>query len=127
VAATPRILVVDAEPLVRWALRETLAAAGFEVVDMLPDPPFPAVDDIDVLVLDATLARNGALQVLEHVRARNPSCRVLLLTSFDAVGLARLNSGSHMWRAVQKPFEMPAVVQVVSELARRPAARACRA
>jgi DNA-binding NtrC family response regulator len=120
VGATPRILIVDAEPLARWALRETLAAAGFEVVDMQADPPFPAIDNIDVLILDATLAGNGALRVLEHVRARNPSCRVLLLTSFDAVGLARLRSASPMWRAVQKPFEMPAVLQVVSELARRP-------
>ena len=125
--STPRVLVVDAEPLVRWALRETLSGAGFEVVEMAPDPPFPLVDGIDVLVLDATLAAGGALRVLEHVRALNPYCRVVLLTSFDAVGLARLTDGSPRWRAVQKPFELPAVVQVVSELAQPVGARTPKA
>jgi len=124
VSATPRILIVDSEPLVRWALRETLVAAGFDVVELSPDPPYAPVDRIDVLVLDATLVGNGALRILEHVRARNPRCRVLLLTSFDAVGLSRLPPGSPLWRSVQKPFELPAVLQMVSELARTPPRRA---
>jgi DNA-binding NtrC family response regulator len=116
----PRVVIVDAEPLVRWALRETLASAGFDAIEMSPDEPYPPIDAVDVLVLDATLARNGSLRVLEHVRGRNPGCRIVLLTSFDAVGLARLKSVSPLWRAVQKPFEMPAVVEAVSALARRP-------
>jgi len=119
VAHPPRVLIVDAEPLVRWALREALTSAGFEAIEMDADPPFALVDDVDVLMLDATLAGTGALRVLEHVRARNPRCAVVLLTSFDAVGLARLTGGSALWRAVQKPFDLPAVVGVVQELSRK--------
>jgi DNA-binding NtrC family response regulator len=115
-----RVLVVDAEPLARWALLETLSTAGFDVVEMTPDPPYAAVGGVDVLVLDATLSRGGALRVLEHVRALNPTCKVVLLTSFDPVGLARLADSSPLWRAVQKPFELPAVVEAVDELVRRP-------
>jgi len=111
-----RVLVVDAEPLCRWALQEALTPAGFDVVEMSPDPPFPPVDGVDVLVLDATLAGAASLRILEHVRARNPRCRVLLLTAFDSVGLARLSTSSAVWRAIQKPFELPAVVEAVSEL-----------
>ena len=97
--------------------------AGFDAIEMDADPPYPAIDDVDVLILDATLAGTGALRVLEHVRGRNPRCAVVLLTSFDAVGLARLTGGSSLWRAVQKPFDLPAVVEVVQELSRaRPAA-----
>jgi len=119
VARRPRVLIVDAEPLVRWALREALTAAGFDAIEMDADPPFASVDNVDVLMLDATLAGAGALRVLEHVRARNPRCAVVLLTSFDAVGLARLAGGSSIWRAVQKPFDLPAVVSVVEELSRK--------
>lgn len=111
-----RVLVVDAEPLCRWAIREALTGAGFDVRDMNADPPFPAVDEVDVLILDATLPAAGALRVLEHVRARNPRCRVVLLTSFDEVGLARLAGKSPTWRAIQKPFDMATVVGVVTEL-----------
>lgn len=119
-AAHPsRVLIVDAEPLVRWALKEALTSAGFEAVEMDADPPYPPVDDVDVLMVDATLAGTAPLRVLEHVRARNPRCAVVLLTSFDAVGLARLTSASSRWRAVQKPFDLPAVVGVVRELSRK--------
>ena len=111
------MLVVDAEPLITWTLRETLTTAGFEVIEMAPDPPFPAVGTVDVLVLDATLPNAGALGILEHVRASNPRCRVLLLTSFDAIGLARLPDRSPHWRTLQKPFDLTAVVAAVRDLA----------
>ena len=117
----PRVLVVDAEPLARWALHETLSTAGYDVVEMTPDPPYAPVVGVDVLVLDATLSRGGALRVLEHVRALNPTCKIVLLTSFDPVGLARLAYSSPLWRAVQKPFELPAVVDAVNDLLRHPA------
>ncbi len=116
VARPSRVLVVDAEPLCRWALREALSIDGFDVREMEDNPPFPRVDDVDVLVLDATLPAAGALRVLEHVRGSNPRCRVVLLTSFDEVGLARLAAKSPTWRAIQKPFDLPAVVAVVRDL-----------
>ena len=112
----PRVLVVDAEPLCRWALREALSSADFDVREMDVDPPFPPIEAVDVLVLDATLPGAGALRVLEHVRANNPRCRVVLLTSFDEVGLARLAGRSPTWRAIQKPFDVPAVVDAIREL-----------
>ncbi len=114
------MLVVDAEPLCQWALQEALTAAGFAASTMSPEPPFQAVDDVDVLILDATLAGAGSLRVLEHVRARNPRCRVLLLTAFDSVGYARLSESSPLWRAIQKPFEIAVVVDTVAELSSAP-------
>lgn len=121
------MLVVDAEPLTRWAVGEALTAAGFDVIEMKPDPPYPVIENVRVLIVDATLAGVGALRVLEHVRGLNPACRVLLLTSFDEVGFARIAGASPLWRAVQKPFEVPALVQAVVDLSSNHARSAAQA
>ena len=113
------VLVVDTEPLCRWALREALREVGFQVADSngehLPD----CLDGIDVLVLDATLPGGGALTVLQRVRASNPRCRVLLLTELDDVSLTRPWPQSTSWQAMQKPFDIRALVAAVTTLADR--------
>jgi DNA-binding NtrC family response regulator len=119
----PRVLVVDAEPLGRWAVREALSAAGFEAIELDPNLPIPAIAEVDVLVLDATLAGTSSLRILETIRRGNPRCRVVLLTSFDAVGFARVRPGSASWRAVQKPFDVARVVEATAELADEKGAR----
>jgi len=110
--------VVDADSLCRWALRESLTEAGLHVTESAGDGTLGPVDGVDVLVLDATLARNGAMEILQRVRERNPRCRVILMTDFDDVSLARLRPPSESWRAIQKPFDVSRMVAVVSELAR---------
>jgi DNA-binding NtrC family response regulator len=112
-----RVLLVDADPLCRWALRESLTEAGLQVVESSGDVPLGSVNDIDVLVLDATLPQDGAMDVLQHVRKSNPRCRVILMTAFDDVSLARLQPPSASWRAIQKPFDMNRMMAVVRELA----------
>jgi two-component system nitrogen regulation response regulator GlnG len=111
------VLVVDAEPLSRWAVRESLTQAGFDVRESNGEDLVDCDQRIDVLVLDATLPRLSALDVLQRVRVNNPRCPVVLLTELDDVGLARLAPRTSSWCAVQKPFDITDLVSVVRSFA----------
>ena len=112
-----RVLVVDAEPLSRWAVRESLTQAGFEVCESDGESLVDCDRTIDVLVLDATLRRCGAMEILQRVRAHSPRCCVVLLTELDDIALARLSPPTAKWRALQKPFDVADLVSAVRSLA----------
>ena len=116
--AHPHVLVVDAEPLCRWALHETLADAGLHVTDADEDVDSVDIEDVDVLVLDAALPQGAAFRVLERVRERSPKCRVVVMTAFGDVELQRLPPlPTTGWRMIQKPFDVRRIVPLVIELA----------
>jgi DNA-binding NtrC family response regulator len=112
-----RVLVVDAESLSRWAVRESLTQAGFQVCESDGESLADCDQPIDVLVLDATLRRCGAMEILQRVRAHSPRCRVVLLTELDDISLARLGPPTPKWRALQKPFDVADLVSAVRSLA----------
>lgn len=116
--AQPRVLVVDDEPLCRWALRESLSEDGLQVIAADGDVEGESVDAIDVLVIDAAMHDGRALRVLERVRSRSPKCRVVIMTTFDDIALRRLPPlPTTGWRMIQKPFDLRRMVSLVRELA----------
>ncbi|MCW7541506.1 response regulator transcription factor [Aquabacterium sp. A7-Y] len=78
------LYLVDDHALVREGLRALLEAAGHEVLGETADPT-TAVADIarlapDVVLLDLSLGERSGFEVLEQVRRRDPSARLLVLT-----------------------------------------------
>ena len=111
---SPRILIVDNEPLVRWALTTGLRLAGFdaestgeaaEARTLAQQTPRP-----DVVLLDARLWNADPRQLLDEIREMSPRCRFLMLavagqefagTPWDGVAVIR------------KPFDLHEVVRLV--------------
>lgn len=131
VAATPppdspserprlRILVVEDEPLLRWAISESLGAAGHTVM---------AADDgasaerivanpglaLDVILLDYRLPDSNDLGLLRRLRQMSPLRPVVLMTACNSPELTHDAVALGAYRVVDKPFEMQALESCLLE------------
>jgi DNA-binding NtrC family response regulator len=110
-----RVLIVDDEPLVQWALASALRVAGFdpitasgaaEALAIARGLPAPAV-----VLIDVELYGTDARLLVEHVMSAAPGCRILALTTAGPETAARPRwSGITV---VRKPFDLDDVVRLV--------------
>jgi DNA-binding NtrC family response regulator len=117
--AMQTILVVDDEPLIRWAIREVLEDAGYAVVEagtakeavghMNGSGPFA------VALLDLRLPDCDDLTLLRRVRREAPQCQVVLMTAHGTSEVMAEAIGAGAFRAVSKPFDLSRVVGIVRE------------
>lgn len=114
-----RVLIVDDEPLIRWALAETLTDHGYGVlqagdgqgaVEALKDTRRP----IDVIMLDYRLPDSNNLQLLATIRAMSPRSRVVLMTAYGTPEVAAEALRLGAFCVVNKPLEMQEVADLVS-------------
>jgi DNA-binding NtrC family response regulator len=113
-----RVLVVDDEPLIRWAIAETLTQAGDVVVEaadgatalrVLSEPAAA----FNVVLLDLRLPDSQDLTLLSSIRRTSPAAVVVVMTAFasdDVVsGVTRLG----VRQIVGKPFDLRDLAGVV--------------
>jgi DNA-binding NtrC family response regulator len=105
------VLVVEDELLIRWAVAETLAAAGHAVIEAGDAASAihaltAAIDPIDAVVLDYRLPDSNDLTLLATIRHLSPGSAVILMTAFGTpeVTTGALDLGA--FQVVHKPFEM---------------------
>ena len=113
-----RVLVVDDEPLVRWALSETLTTAGLSVRQAATgDAAARALSDEgncpDVVLLDYRLPDTTGLDLLATIKRETPSCRTILMTAYGTPEIARQALQMGAVAVVDKPFEMGDVPGIV--------------
>jgi DNA-binding response OmpR family regulator len=116
------VLVVEDEPKVARALREGLAAEGYEVAVAATgeDGFFRASSEpFDLLILDRMLPGREGLEVLRALRQKGLLCPVLVLTARDAVQdrVEGLDAGADDY--VVKPFAFTELLARVRALVRR--------
>jgi DNA-binding NtrC family response regulator len=125
-SARATILVVDDEPLIRWAVAETLAESGYEVRGaddaasamraFLPGPRA-----FDVVFLDLRLPDCDDLGVLSAMRRLSPHTQMILMTAFGSPELFTEARRLGAFAIMDKPFEMDALQPLVERaLAARP-------
>jgi two-component system, NtrC family, response regulator AtoC len=113
-----RVLVVEDERLIRWAIGETLALAGHTVVEAEdgatavralsgPDKPF------DVVLLDYRLPDSNDLTLLARVRRLSPRTPVILMTAYGAEEVTKDALDLGVYGIMNKPFEMHDLEEVV--------------
>jgi len=103
---TLRLLIVDDEQTIRWALRELLmqegwqvdcAADGEEAADMIQSAPY------DFLITDLKLPGRSGVELVRDAVAHNPRLGVMVLTGYasldSAVEALRLGA----WDYITKP------------------------
>lgn len=114
-----KVLVVDDEDDVRFALRRYLGAKGYEVVEaatckdaletFLASRP-------DAAVLDYSLPDGTALDLLPRMREADPSAPLVVLTAHGSIDLAvrAVKEGAEQF--LTKPIEMQALVVVLERV-----------
>src|SRR5437867_4186704 len=102
------VLVVDDEPLVRWSLTETLAAAGHAVSEAGDAQTAVRAltggsSGLDVVLLDYRLPDSNDLGLLATIRRLSPRSQVILMTAYGTpeVATGALELGAY--RIVNKP------------------------
>ena len=105
----PRVLVVDDELLIRWALRECLTAAGYRVIEardassglahLLKGRP-----KVDLVLLDLRLPDNHGVGLVARVRRLSPDIRIIVMTAHGDPDLASEAVALGAECVVAKPF-----------------------
>lgn len=116
--STGRVLIVDDDDLVRWALGESLkdsgctvseARDGCEAISAVMD----AKEPFDVVVLDYSLPDCCDLRLLNSLRHLSPSSRVIMVTGYDTQAVAQGALSMGACEVVPKPFDVAAITALV--------------
>jgi DNA-binding NtrC family response regulator len=101
-----KVLIIDDEPALRFAVQEVLEGHGFEVKSVENAmAALSELDDVDVVVSDYMMPDMDGMQLLEKVRAAHPSLPVILVTAHGSERLAvrALKQGAYDY--LTKPFD----------------------
>jgi DNA-binding NtrC family response regulator len=112
-----RILVVDDEPAVRFALAELLTDAGHDVREAEHAPAALAAlegESADVVISDLNMPAMNGLALLEEVRARHGDTLFILLTAHgdERVAVEALQLGAYHY--IPKPFDNDEIIAIVA-------------
>jgi len=110
-SAARRVLVVDDEPLIRWAIAETLAGLGYSVVeagdgDSALDAVAEASKSFAVVLLDYRLPDSDNLSLLSTIRRLAPDSQVIMMTAFGTPDLIEGALERGACCVMNKPFDM---------------------
>jgi DNA-binding NtrC family response regulator len=114
----PRVLVVDDEPLIRWAVSESLADLGFHVetandaasaLKIVTTSRWP----FELVVMDLRLPDMSDLSLLGTVRQLLPEARLILMTAYCSPDLLA-DANAMGAEVLSKPFELNELGRLVS-------------
>jgi DNA-binding NtrC family response regulator len=111
------ILVVDDEPLIRWAAREGLESAGYNVLEAgSAREALASLAEglpVDVALLDIRLPDSDDLGLLRRVRKDAPDCQVIMMTAHGTPELLAQAITEGAFGTLSKPFDMGGMLDMV--------------
>jgi DNA-binding NtrC family response regulator len=111
------VLVVDHEPLTRWAIGERLRAEGYEVLEAGDGlTALLLVERVAIVLLDATLPDVNGVPLVGRLVERNPNARIIVMTAdtgLESPGEALKHSG---FPRASKPFLLDEIVALVKRM-----------
>jgi DNA-binding NtrC family response regulator len=114
-----RVLIVDDEPLIRWALAELLGDLQCDTVEtgnardtrnaLAGSPLF------DTIFLDLRLPDCSDLSLLRDVRSLAPAARIVVMTAHGTPELTAQALSIGAYAVIDKPFELAHVASLVRQ------------
>jgi DNA-binding NtrC family response regulator len=113
-----RVLIVEDEALIRWAVGEALTAAGhhvFEAADAATARGFLAegAAPLDVVLLDLRLPDSSDLSLLASIRRAMPGTAVVMMTAHGTREDAATAKALGAYEVVEKPFDVHRIEQIL--------------
>lgn len=120
--SAPVIIVVDDEALLRWAVAESLMAAGFVVCQA--ENAADAVRCLErartspiVVVLDLKLPDSHDLSLARRILAERPEAPLIMMTAHGSAQDKAEAEAAGIYKFIQKPFDLSEMTAVVREAA----------
>lgn len=117
---TVTVLLLDDEPIVGKRLKPALDKIGCEV-EVFEDPKkaVARIDEkeFDIVVTDIRMEEIDGIQVLEHVQQKWPRTKVIMITGYAKMDLAREAMGKGVFDFIAKPFRPDDLRQIIARAA----------
>jgi CheY-like chemotaxis protein len=107
-ASKIRVMILDDEPIVAKRLGPALEKHGFAVEAFVePREALARLEehDFDIVVTDLRMEEVDGIQVLEHIMSSCPNTRVILITGYATVEVAREALVKGAFDFIAKPFK----------------------
>jgi DNA-binding NtrC family response regulator len=115
-----QILVLDDEPIVGKRLRSALEKNGY-AVEVFEDSraALQRLDEreFDIVVTDIRMEEVDGIQVLEHVLERSERTKVIVITGYATVEVAREALAKGAFDFIAKPFKPDDLRQIITRAA----------
>jgi DNA-binding NtrC family response regulator len=102
------ILLLDDEPIVGKRLKPALSKIGCQV-EVFEDPLLAVArldeKNFDIVVTDIRMDEMDGMQILEHVLAKSPKTKVIMITGYAMIALAREAMEKGAFDFIAKPFK----------------------
>lgn len=114
------VLILDDEPIVGKRLKPALAKIGCEV-ETFTDPrvALEAMESktFDIVVTDIRMDEIDGMEVLERVLEQSPQTKVIMITGYAMMDLAREAMAIGAFDFISKPFKPDDLRQVIAKAA----------
>jgi DNA-binding NtrC family response regulator len=103
-----KVMLLDDEPIVGRRLESGLAKLGCEVeVHEDSTKALSRIEEkgFDIVITDIMMAEVNGIQILEAAKRVNPDTRVIVITGFATVSLAREAMEKGAFDMIAKPFK----------------------
>ena len=113
-----RVLLVEDENLIRWAVAETLTDAGHRVIEA-PDAATAlravgqASEPFDVVLLDFRLPDSDDLSLVERIRQQAPASAIVMMTAHGTAQMTEDAKTLGVYEVIAKPFDVHLLEEVI--------------
>ena len=115
------VLIVDDEAIVGKRLGPALAKMGCETEDFVdPAAALARIDEneYDIVISDIRMENVDGLEVLGRVRAKSPRTKVIMITGYATMEVAREALAKGAFDFIAKPFKPQDLREVVARAAK---------
>jgi len=104
-----KILIVDDQFGIRMSLQELFQREGyqtFQAADGKKALEIVTTHDPDIVLLDMKIPGMDGLEILKHIKANDPDCKVLVMTAYGELGMIQEAMDMGAIAYVAKPFDI---------------------
>ena len=116
-----QILILDDEPIVGERLKAALQKDGFGVeIFVEPERALMRLSDkpFDIVVTDIRMDSMDGLQVLEHVLKVSSRTKVIMITGYATIEVARESLAKGAFDFIAKPFKIKELRATINKAAK---------
>ncbi|MFP3911467.1 MAG: response regulator [Desulfobacteraceae bacterium] len=116
-----KIVVIDDEPIVGERLKAMLVRDGHRVESFVN--PLRAIDhlqetDVDIVITDIRMAEMDGIQVLEKVLEKSRHTRVIMISGYATLDLAKESLTKGAFDFIAKPFKLKELRNTIKKAVR---------